>query len=332
MRRTSWRSATCSWSAFGVVRSPGPRVARIALAMLVAGCASLGGLTGNGGDDAGGHARGDAGHDAGIDAGHTRDAPPSDAPVSRDGTRPADAVAGKDATSDAGSLYRAAVLASGPLAYWRMGEAPMAMSAFDETGHGHTGTYAACTLGQPGAIQDDPNTAAGFNGLTSYVDVGNAFGFPDNQTFTVEAWIKPTLYDTSYHPIFVRETEDAAGLEGYGLVIAEMNGVGLERFVSGGRDTALVTTLPQAGVYTYFVGTYDGTNLVVYINGTVSATTADSRVAVSTLNEAYIGGYDSTTSFTGPFDGTIDEVAVYDTALSRNQILTHYLAAMGIGD
>ncbi len=36
--------------------------------------------------------------------------------------------------------YHAAVLAKGPVAYWRLGDAP-AMTAVDQTGNGHDGAY-----------------------------------------------------------------------------------------------------------------------------------------------------------------------------------------------
>ena len=79
-------------------------------------------------------------------------------PLPTPGDAPADASA--DSPADApSSVYRAAVLADSPLAYWRLGETSGTV-AHDETGNGHDGTYVGgVTLGQPGALTGDANTA-----------------------------------------------------------------------------------------------------------------------------------------------------------------------------
>jgi hypothetical protein len=286
------------------------------VSVLVAGssaaCTSLSGLTG--GDVDSGHGHGDAGvaHDAGADG----------ARVSTDGGMAADAPA------DAGSAYRAAVLKDTPVAYWRLGEDVGSPNAADETGHDNLGVYRSCVLGQKGALTGDPNTAASFDGTMSKVDVGNALDFPGTHQFTVEAWIMPHEIDSTNRPVYVRETTDEKGLEGYGLVIEENSGIGLERFVSGGRVYALAPS-PDAGVYTYVVGTYDGEKLIVYVNGVMGLPMEDKRPMPSTSAEAYIGGYNENTSYAAPFDGTLDEVAVYGAALPFTHVTVHYLTALG---
>jgi hypothetical protein len=89
--------------------------------------------------------------------------------------------------------YRAAVLAKNPVGYWRLGETA-GTTAVDETGNGHNGTYIKSpTLGQPGAINGDPNTAVQFNG-TNYVEIPDSADFSQptsTKGLTVEAWIRP---------------------------------------------------------------------------------------------------------------------------------------------
>jgi hypothetical protein len=89
--------------------------------------------------------------------------------------------------------YRAAVLAKNPVAYWRLGEAT-GTTAVDETGNGHNGTYIGNpTLGQPGAIDGDSNTAVQFNG-TNYVEIPDSADFSQptsTRGLTVEAWMRP---------------------------------------------------------------------------------------------------------------------------------------------
>ena len=74
-------------------------------------------------------------------------APPIDAPMS-------DAPMSDDAQVD----YAAAVLADGPVAYWRLGAG--SASAVDVTGNGNTGTFlGGVEPGAPGALVGDPDVA-----------------------------------------------------------------------------------------------------------------------------------------------------------------------------
>ena len=66
-----------------------------------------------------------------------------------------------DWTSPLVQTYREKVVALSPVAYWRLGESS-GTTAADETGN-HDGSYQnVVTLGQPGVLTGDPNTAASF--------------------------------------------------------------------------------------------------------------------------------------------------------------------------
>lgn len=66
--------------------------------------------------------------------------------------------------------YSDEVLADGPTSYWRMGESS-GTAMLDAKGL-NNGTYiGAPTLGQPGALPYDSNTAATFNGTTARSEV-----------------------------------------------------------------------------------------------------------------------------------------------------------------
>jgi hypothetical protein len=89
--------------------------------------------------------------------------------------------------------YRDLVLSRNPVAYWRLGEIT-GPTAADETGNGHDGVYVGNpTLGQPGAIQGDPNSAVQFHGA-DYVEIPDSIDFSQptsQQGFSVEVWLRP---------------------------------------------------------------------------------------------------------------------------------------------
>src|SRR5262252_10704946 len=85
-------------------------------------------------------------------------------------------------TAKASDQYSSVVLAKGPVAYWRLGEAS-GPTAADASCNSYDGTYLGNpTFGQPGAIVNDPDTAIGLNGPDSkdYVEIPD----PDSAAFS----------------------------------------------------------------------------------------------------------------------------------------------------
>jgi Concanavalin A-like lectin/glucanases superfamily len=83
------------------------------------------------------------------------------------------------------SLVESAVLADGPVAFRRLGDAG-GTTAADATGNGYNGTYVGNVTPDPNAPSNDG--AAYFNGQNSYVNVPYAAALAPNQ-FTIEAWV-----------------------------------------------------------------------------------------------------------------------------------------------
>src|SRR5204863_9687356 len=76
------------------------------------------------------------------------------------------------------------------------------------------------------------------------------------------------------------------------------------------------------GALTHVVGTYDGSNLRLYINGALAATTASGTNQQNTTNPLRIGA--NANSASEFFTGRIDDPAVYNTALGASTIQDHF--------
>jgi len=229
----------------------------------------------------------------------------------------------------------AAVLASSPIAYWRLDEAPGSTVAFDQVG-GNNGIYHNATLGAPGYSPLDPDTAVSFNGLNSYVGniSGTAINFVGtNTSFTLEAWVNAPSGLTDQSTIIAKGigNNGTQETEQFALDVAS----GAYRFFTTheGTITEADATDGPNGTWQHVVGVYDASSqhLLIYVNGVEEGTQSYTYPINDTVTPVSIGskrtGNDPT--FDGTFDGTIDEVAVYNQALDAGTILTHYQSAYG---
>jgi hypothetical protein len=302
------------------------------------------------------------GGDASLDGRVVSDASPAgdvadgraaeDAPATPDSTGSNDAQ-GADAPSDTGepleggnqegadggsTKYLDTVLADSPLAYWRFGDPSGSTIAVDEKGH-YPGTYVGdVSFAKPGAIASQPGDLAVYlnesGGDTGYVAVGGAFStlteFTGQSPFSLEIWIQPTKIDTGYRGVLSNERDTDAGKDGYVVYLGGFTsngaGLGFDRW----SDTTS-TPLHDAGAvaqntgWYHVVAVYDGTQMILYVNGQQSALIASSLAIPSFACTFVIGATHCGT--VGYFQGLVDEAAVYTSALSPARIQAHYLAA-----
>jgi Concanavalin A-like lectin/glucanases superfamily/PEP-CTERM motif len=214
-----------------------------------------------------------------------------------------------------------AVLADSPIAYWRFGEAPGATTASDSA-IGHDGTYSAVgiALGQAGIGGGD--TGALFDGATGRGTVpDDAELGPD--TITMEAllrWDGPNGFQQR-----VLEKSFFAGGEqaSYGLSILPDGTIRVEIRAGGGPSSHTTSTAITAGSNAHVAATFDGTSVVVYLNGALvldelAATPGNLQDGINPL------GIGNQFERDRPFLGLIDELALYDHALSAGQIGEHF--------
>jgi trimeric autotransporter adhesin len=216
--------------------------------------------------------------------------------------------------------YRTAVLADAPLAYWRLGELTPTI-ARDELGQ-YDGSYEpGCTVGAPGALFGDANPAVHFDGTSCFITLPAAFEFLANSPYTVEAWVSPAV-DGAYHHVFTKQTRIASGPpdDGYALLVSAA-GVYAERVVGG----TIIVTNPDTvtlNTFVHAVATYDGATLQFYVNGLVAAPGEPDARPLPALNvPAYIGSARPSSNL---YEGSIDEIAIYASALPPSRIADHY--------
>src|SRR5438093_3419681 len=73
--------------------------------------------------------------------------------------------------------------------------------------------------------------------------------------------------------------------------------------------------------WSHLVGTFDGATMRIYVNGALSSSAAASGPLAGGSGATYIGRLGQSYY---PFQGTLDEVAVFPTALSAERVRAHY--------
>ena len=220
-----------------------------------------------------------------------------------------------------GGSYRATVRQDSPASYWRLGEAATATAAVDEQGAAN-GTYTGNPArGYAGLLTNDPDGAVFLNGTDDYVAVSDVYDFAGLAPFTLEAVIRPFSLIGSNRVVVAKV--DAA-VSGWSFFVDTGRNLTLIRLNAGAGPSATgPVTLFDATTY-HVAATYDGTSMVVYVNGLPGVAVASSTSVPNTTEPLAIGR----NFFGNYFSGAVDEVAVYSAALTAAQIAAHAEAAI----
>lgn len=219
------------------------------------------------------------------------------------------------------ATYLATILRDAPVAYWRLDETSGTVAA-DSVGT-YDGAYVnGVTLGEPGALANDDNTAARFTQANqTHIEVPWAAEL-NTPEFTFECWAKLTGGTSYRSPMTSRGDGPQEGF----IFYATPANVWEFWHGTGGGWSAMGGGTVQSDVWYHLAGTYDGTTKRFFVNGQQ----VGSALVAFTPNDMDVLriGAGATESPTGNyfFEGAVDEPAVYNRALSPARILTHYLA------
>jgi len=152
-----------------------------------------------------------------------------------------------------------------------------------------------------------------FDGIVDYVDMEDHLEL-NATAFTISAWIKR---DTGTVNASILSKRDATYTEGYDFRI---NSAGRFEFVlNGGAATLTSSVAIPENEWHQLAVIYNAGNATLYIDGVADTNASSLPAPVATTQSFYIAaaGKNTPTAF---FAGNIDEVRIWDTALSENQL------------
>jgi hypothetical protein len=214
---------------------------------------------------------------------------------------------------------QAAIVSPNPpsdlVGWWRFDEGTGSVAS-DSSENENTGTISGATW-----VDGKYGGALSFNGVNNYVNCGSASSLDLNQAVTVEAWVNPA--STNSYQAIVDKGWDAA----YTLMVTN---VGTFRFqIRDATGTYRANSPPlTVGVWTHVVGTYNATtkSVKIYVNGVLQSS-AEAQGAI--LSTAYPLNIGKAAQYGPAFNGIIDEVRIYNRALSAAEIQTNFGAGPG---
>lgn len=207
---------------------------------------------------------------------------------------------------------------AGLVAYYPMNEGA-GDTVHDASGNSNDGTFSGSPTWAQGQIGD----ALNFNGSTDYVNLGSELPAIGQPGLTVSAWINPTTLGSSTYAVVSRDGPFVLWINGANKQV----NTGLKDPSGSWHWYASPSNTITTGAWQQVVITYDGTTTAIYINGRLSGSTTQlSGNIQSVSNNPTDIGYDTTHGYY--FSGYIDDVKIYDRALSADEVEANYEAGL----
>ena len=191
-------------------------------------------------------------------------------------------------------------------------------TAGDSSGNGLNGTIANATWVATGKY----GKALSFNGTNALVTVADPGPLMLTTGMTLEAWVNPSTVSSAWRDVIYK------GNDNYYLEGTSTNGgAPAAGGTFGGANANAYATGPlPTNTWSHLALTYDGSALRLYVNGVLASSIARTGDIQTSANPLQIGGDSLYGQY---FQGMIDEVRVYDVALSAAQIQSDMNTAIG---
>ncbi len=225
-------------------------------------------------------------------------------------------------------------------------------NTLDSSGNGNNGTtdgtseavFANCSSGMQGRVYSgcffDGNNSAALGGAT-----GGLINITDSpslnvsgNSISIEAWINFRRASgrvqavTSRGHRIVGKGSDSLGIGSYSLGILNSDAGGtninMDRvYFVVSQDASAPVSLNDtfaAGQWHHIAATFNGTMKLIYVNGVLQGNESSYGGTVNTsASNVYIGASTKLNSMSF-FNGTLDEVAIYNRTLSDSEVREHY--------
>ena len=186
-------------------------------------------------------------------------------------------------------------------------------SVTDLSGNGNVGAVSGATWIDTGRF----GKALSFNGSSSRVTVPDSASLDLSGAMTLAAWVYPTAAMADRRVVIVKERP---GSNAYHLHASSANsGRALTGITSTAWNRLWSSSALPVNRWTHLAATYDGMRQRLFVNGVQVASRAQTGAISTSGNPLRIGAHGARGEH---FRGRIDEVRIYNRALSGSEIAT----------
>lgn len=184
-------------------------------------------------------------------------------------------------------------------------------NATDLSGLGNNGTVTG-----PLFVAGRIGNGADFDGVNDYIQVPDHASLKPKKEITVEFWMRPAAGE-------VPPTADRVLCHKLNSFRAKQVNSGMEFIVTIGGSNKQVTVSSglAASTWAHIIGTYDGANVKLYLDGVEKAALAATGDLNTNTNALFIGASSAAAEF---YKGTLDEFRVYRRALTADEVKKRY--------
>jgi fibronectin type 3 domain-containing protein len=197
----------------------------------------------------------------------------------------------------------------------------------DLSGKGNGGTISGATW--TGAGGGKFGAALSFDGVNDWVTVADSNTLDLTSGMAVEAWVNPTALGNAWRTVLMKERTGNMVYDLYANGSGASKVPDTEVFVSGVARETKGTTALGLSTWTHLAATYDGASLRLFVNGTQVGTQAASGSISASTGALRMGGNNIWGEW---YQGLIDEVRIYNRALSATEIQTDMATSVGTPD
>ncbi|TAL48239.1 LamG domain-containing protein, partial [archaeon] len=217
-------------------------------------------------------------------------------------------------------------LETGLVGYWKFGEVS-GTTTNDSSGNANSGTLGNATGGaQPTWITNSSckfGSCLNFDGIYSFVNISNSPSLSVTDALTISAWIRT---NDAVNSNTERIVQKGGGTSMYDFFIQETNKLRTILTLDTGQANIFGNTALSANTWYHVVTTFSNATglLKIYINGIEDVSTTVSGKITTNTNPLIIGAFRGLPTDLQKFNGIIDDVRIYNRALSADEIKRLY--------
>lgn len=207
--------------------------------------------------------------------------------------------------------------------WWRFDVVNGSGDPTDESGSGNNGSLVGdAKINGTGKFGD----VVHFDGSGDYVNLpASNVLVPDENAWSISTWFNANSIASGNFGNRILTFTSSSSSSVISLTLGNLDRVQFFYRDSGGSGTTENVTAISTGAWYHYAAIYNGTHYLLYVNGTLQRTIADT-IDEPSFHTARIGANpDGTDEF---FDGAIDEVLVLNRSLNGSEVMSLYNATV----